>query len=689
LGEPLYVLPTSDRASRVDFSKRILDPACGSGTFLILAIRAIKEHARRAGLSEAETLEVILNGVVGIDLNPLAVLAARVGYLLAIADLVPFRRGPIAIPVYLADSVLEPREGVTLFDERHRSLTTVVGQFPVPGAIKTGRDLSLLTDVLDEYVSSGFAIEAFVERVRRDLSERLDAQDEATLARLFTSISDLHRAGLDGIWARIVKNAFMPLFIGQFDYVAGNPPWVNWESLPEGYRRETEPLWLRYNLVLSKGMKAAFTKDDLAVLMTYAVIDRFLKEHGRLAFVITQTVFKTELGGRGFRQFRIPPDIALRVLHVDDMTELSPFEGASNRTAVLVLRRNDQTRYPVAYTYWKKATKGRAIGYDSTLEDVQNVVRRFEWQATPVQDLDPLSPWLTARPGALRALKAVLGASQYQAREGLNTGGANGVFWIRPLTIRPDGLVVVRNVTERARREVDQVEAELEPALVYPLLRGREMGRWRAQPELSVLVTHLPGSRLNAIPVKVMQSAYPNAFRYLARFEDALRQRGGWEVRNLMKTGPFYSMSEIGDYTFAPFKLVWREQGSNLDCAVVGSHEGKLVIPDHKLMMVPFEHEDEALYTCAVLNSSPAQLAAAAYVISIQQGTHILRYINVPLFDRTNPVHSQLSMLARHAHGGETEEALAPELDSATAQLWGIEPREMQEIRRNLSEINA
>ena len=274
----------------------MLDPACGSGTFLILAIRSIKEHARRAGLSEAETLEVILNGVVGIDLNQLAVLAARVGYIIAIADLVPFRQGPIAIPVYLADSVLEPREGVTLFDERHRSLTTVVGQFPVPGAIKTGRDLSLLTDVLDEYVSSGFAIEAFVERIRRDLSERLDAQDEATLARLFTSISDLHRAGLDGIWARIVKNAFMPLFIGQFDYVAGNPPWVNWESLPEGYRRETEPLWLRYNLVLSKGMKAAFTKDDLAVLMTYAVIDRFLKEHGRLAFVITQTVFKTELG---------------------------------------------------------------------------------------------------------------------------------------------------------------------------------------------------------------------------------------------------------------------------------------------------------------------------------------------------------------------------------------------------------
>ena len=55
-----------------DPDKRILDPACGSGTFLVIVIRAIRERARREGRDPAETLEKILANVWGIDLNPLA-----------------------------------------------------------------------------------------------------------------------------------------------------------------------------------------------------------------------------------------------------------------------------------------------------------------------------------------------------------------------------------------------------------------------------------------------------------------------------------------------------------------------------------------------------------------------------------------------------------------------------------------
>jgi hypothetical protein len=53
----------------------------------------------------AELLNAILGNVVGFDLNPLAVLTARVNYLLAIANLLEHRRGEVTIPVYLADSV--------------------------------------------------------------------------------------------------------------------------------------------------------------------------------------------------------------------------------------------------------------------------------------------------------------------------------------------------------------------------------------------------------------------------------------------------------------------------------------------------------------------------------------------------------------------------------------------------------
>ncbi len=66
---------------------RLLDPACGSGVFLMEAIRRIRDQAE-----PADSLHRILTGVVGFDLNPLAVLTARANFLIAIRDLLPTAR---------------------------------------------------------------------------------------------------------------------------------------------------------------------------------------------------------------------------------------------------------------------------------------------------------------------------------------------------------------------------------------------------------------------------------------------------------------------------------------------------------------------------------------------------------------------------------------------------------------------
>jgi hypothetical protein len=60
-----------------------LDPACGSGTFLYLIIREKRDRLP----DTRETLEHILNSVVGIDIHPLAVTIAKANYLLALGDL--------------------------------------------------------------------------------------------------------------------------------------------------------------------------------------------------------------------------------------------------------------------------------------------------------------------------------------------------------------------------------------------------------------------------------------------------------------------------------------------------------------------------------------------------------------------------------------------------------------------------
>jgi hypothetical protein len=108
---------------------RWLDPACGSGTFPVLIIARMRQLGRALFINEAELLNAILRNVVGFDLNPLAVLTARVNYLLAIADLLEHRRGEVTIPVYLADSVRTPAMGETLQTAGAYEFPTAIGTF--------------------------------------------------------------------------------------------------------------------------------------------------------------------------------------------------------------------------------------------------------------------------------------------------------------------------------------------------------------------------------------------------------------------------------------------------------------------------------------------------------------------------------------------------------------------------------
>ena len=157
---------------------------------------------------------------------------------------------------------------------------------------------------------------------------------------LYRQLRDLHEQGLNGVWARIIKNAFAPLFIEQCDYIVGNPPWVNWENLPDEYRRSTRGLWEAYGL-FPKREKAFETilgaaKYDISMLMSYVSADRYLRPGGKLGFILSQTLFKSSAAGQGFRRFVLPDGTPFGPLVVEDMVELNPFEGVANRTAAAI-----------------------------------------------------------------------------------------------------------------------------------------------------------------------------------------------------------------------------------------------------------------------------------------------------------------------------------------------------------------
>jgi len=682
--------------------KCLLDPGCGSGTFLVIAIKRIREYAKKKNLSKDKLLEKILSNIAGFDLNPLAVISARANYILALGDLLEQRKEDITIPIYICDSILTPQEGEELETVGTVRFNTAVGPFSLPRSLIRANYIDILSNFLEEAVKLSLNKDQFIEKLcqRLPLILEKDRKDIDVVYKVYDKLLSLEKQGINGKWARIIKNAFAPLFVGRFDYVAGNPPWVNWESLPENYRRELIPLWsVKYDLFPHRGFEAILgkAKDDISILMTYVSVDKYLKRSGKLGFVITQSVFKASGGGQGFRKFQLPNGKPIQVLYVDDMTEIKPFEGIGNRTSIVILLKGRPTKYPVPYNYWIKRAKGKGIKDNLRLNEVTKIATYKKFNAEPVDEKDLTSSWITGRPKALKAVKKIIGKSEYVAHAGVYSGGTNAVYWVDIVGERPGGLVVVSNITEGAKRKVESVQAVIEKDLLYPLLRGRDVKRWKAEPSAHILITHLPGMRLNAIPEDKMKTQYPKTYLYLKRFESPLRERKSRGITDMIKKGaPFYTMFAVGDYTFAPYKVVWPNIASEIVSAVISTEKGKLILPQHIVTLVGCQSHKEAHYICALMNSKVVNFALQSYS---QKGgksfgdPHVLQNIRIPKFNPQDKLHLQLAELSKKAHklarmNDEKDlKKVEEEIDELSAQAWRLTHEELKEVKSSLEEL--
>ena len=318
---------------------RLLDPACGSGVFLTEAIRRI-----RSGAEAEDPLRTIAEGIAGYDLNPLAVLTARANFLIAVGDLLP-RSGPIRIPIYLRDSILESGEA--------------------------------------------------------------------------------------------------PAFSGRFDYVVGNPPWIAWDDLPAEYREATKPLCASTGCshfqAPMPGMAAARKTSRCA--MTYVAADRYLKDGGRLAVVITQD-FRSRRKGpatvfAAFAWVRTGRRWACSVSTI--WLPPAPFRPPPIGRPRCSWKRADRpsTRCPISNGPLRPRDLGNPAS-DRSQNGVgaERAFQRQCYHARPADPEHPASPWFLwpqqwdgGAAGNGRS-GLILGPSDYQAHLGANTGGANGVYWV-------------------------------------------------------------------------------------------------------------------------------------------------------------------------------------------------------------------------------------------------------------------
>jgi len=563
-----------------DPHSKLLDPACGSGTFLVRAVRRLKKKCAEAGLSATETLRRVVENIAGIDSHGSAASMARANLALAVVDLLDAEKTSPEFNLYRADSLV-PGESS-----------------PIPGD-----------------------------------------------------------------------------FFASFDYVVGNPPWVNWESIDEDYRAKTRPLWDYHGLFPHSGMDALLghSKKDLSMLMTYCAMEKFLRPGGVLSFVITRSAVKSAGSGQGFRRFTLGDGTPVKPVAVEDLTELKPFGASGVPVVVMTLKKGEKVSYPVEYGAWK-AKGGKKSG--------DGAPRLLKLAAEPVDASDPTSAWITAPRKALGPLRKIFGRSHYTAYAGVYSGGANGVYWLRVLGEGRGGLVKVENLPGAGKREIDRVEAWLERDLLYPLVRSGEIGRWRYSSELAVLVVQDPVRR-RGIDESTLESDYPHTYRYLRRFDQLLRERAAWRRFFTVKRGgepvekaPFYSMFAVGAYTFAPFKVAWPRMASGLAAAVLEPRDSKPALPQETITFVPCSSRREAHYVCGMINSKPVNHAARAYSQVGGKGfasPHILKYIRIPAYEPGNPLHEQIADLSMKAHAQAPEDGkLQEEADRRAAEVFGV-----------------
>ena len=153
------------------------------------------------------------------------------------------------------------------------------------------------------------------------------------------------------------------------------------------------------------------------------------------------------------------------------------------------------------------------------------------------------------------------------------------------------------------------------------------------------------------------------------------------------KTDPFYSSYNVGAYTFAPVKVVWKEIASEIEAAVLVGSEA---VPDHKLVCVAFDQEAPAFFLAAFLNSTPVAAFVRAYAIQTSISGHIFDYAAVPTFDPENPTHRALADLGEQcsaaAVDGESSALVQLEqtVDTAVAGLLGIDKRSLGDPQQSV-----
>lgn len=273
---------------------RILDPACGSGSFLRAAVHRLRQ------LHPGLPVEEINNMVFGIDIHPLSVQIAKTTLLLALGKEVRHARKPVHLNVILANTLLMPESENNLFGSE---FTLHVDK----------QKFTLNTQVLDNDLLFDEALEVCNHLAEQTLGKKKTSGEEfekilkkhfpkngfndnilSGFYKIYEALKDVKERGRNSIWKFILQNNYKPYFLaGKFDYIIGNPPWFTYSSVKnEEYQNILNALAEKYDVKPER--IANYPHLEIAAIFMAYCSGYFLKENGKLALVLPRSFFSAD-----------------------------------------------------------------------------------------------------------------------------------------------------------------------------------------------------------------------------------------------------------------------------------------------------------------------------------------------------------------------------------------------------------
>ena len=279
-------------------NQTVLDPACGSGTFVAEAVTHFIEAARKSPLEPKEVLDKLRFCVAGIDVHPVAVHLARTAWVMAAKPAIDNAKdwasaASLTAPIYLGDALqLRFRtEDEDMFAQR--DVTVQVGDehntelvFPKRLVQEAERFDALMSDVAES-----------IEHGRDphiDLDDHGvgDPEERRTLENTVETLRRLHNEGRDHIWAYYTRNLVRPVALSEskVDVIVGNPPWINYNQTVSVLRDELVRQSRTVYGIWAGGRYA--THQDVASLFFARSVALYLKDRGHIGMVMPHSALQ-------------------------------------------------------------------------------------------------------------------------------------------------------------------------------------------------------------------------------------------------------------------------------------------------------------------------------------------------------------------------------------------------------------